>query len=164
MAQEPMTHDADLPYGCIHGLLGLVIGGVTSIMLIGVDPFGVVSFRLPQGADSDEVAAAFAQWKSSIGVIIGQFSMTLIPLLASGLCGVFAHKYMPMSIPAALLRMVGVASLLLVVSWVGSWAIERALSTGESSDIRTPVAMLAFEAFCVSLAAPLSSVVVRRSR
>ena len=80
----------------------------------------------------------------------------------SGLFGVFAHESLPASNPATLLRMVGVASFLLVVSVGGLWAIEHALSTGESSDILTPLAELAFGALCISLAAPLSSAVTHR--
>jgi hypothetical protein len=139
------------------------VGGIaTSLALVGADPFGVVCFPVPQGADAQQVASAFAQWESSIGVIVGQGAMNLIPLLVTGFCGVFIHNRLPASIPVALLRIVGVASLLLVVSWVGSWTIDRALSTGESSDIQTPLAMLAFEALCFSLAAPLTAAVIRR--
>jgi hypothetical protein len=47
-----------------------------------------------------------------------------------------------------------------MVSWFGSGAIDRALSTGESSAILTPLAMLGFGAFCISLAAPLSSTAI----
>ena len=52
--------------------------------------------------------------------------------------------------------------MLLVVLRLGSHAIERALSTGESSDYVPVLAALAFDAICVSLAAPLSSAVIRR--
>jgi hypothetical protein len=58
--------------------------------------------------------------------------------------------------------MIGVASLLLLVSTVGSRAIDYALRTGESSDIQTPLAMLAFDALCISLTAPLPSIVTHR--
>jgi hypothetical protein len=150
------------PVGCIQASLGLVIGGLAGLVLMGADPFGVLSFPLPPGADARQVATAFARWNSSTGVIIGRCATAWMPLLVSGLCGVFAHRSLPASIPAALLRMVGVSSLLLLVSQVGSWAIDRTLSTGESSDVRTPLAMLAFEALCLSLAAPLSSAVTRR--
>ncbi len=132
------------------------------MVFFGYDPFGVVSFRMPEGADPAQAAAEFARWQGRIDVIIGRLVMTLVPLMVSGICGVFVHCFLPASVPAALVRMAGVALLLLVVSTVGSRAIERALSTGESSDIGTPVAMLAFDSLCLAMSAPLSSVVTRR--
>jgi hypothetical protein len=141
-----------------------VIGGLAGFVLMGADPFGVLYFPLPQGADARQIAAAYARWNSSIGAIIGRCATAWIPLLVSGLCGVFAHTSLPASIPAALLRVVVVSSLLLLVSRVGSWAIDRTLSTGESSDVGTPLAMLAFEAVCLALAAALSSAVTHRRR
>lgn len=154
-----------LPMRCGQAALGLMLGGVTAVTLIQTDPFGVTVFALPQGVDFAQQQAAYVQWKCSTRVIIGSSAMTFIPLLVSGACGLFAHSPLPSSIPAALLRMIGVASLLLLVSTVGSRAIDYALSTGESSDIQTPLALLAFEALCVSLAAPLSSAVTHcRSR
>ena len=41
--------------------------------------------------------------------------MAWVPLMVSGLCGVFTHPSLPASIPAALLRTVAVASLLSLV-------------------------------------------------
>jgi hypothetical protein len=138
-----------------------LLGGIVSLALAGNDPFGVVAFPIPEGASPAQVAAEFARWQGSIGVIIGGLAMSLIPLLASGVCGVFIHPSPPASIPVALLRMTGITLLLLAASAVGSRLIDLALSTGESSDIQTPLAMLAFEALCISLAAPLSSAVIR---
>ena len=88
--------------------------------------------------------------------------MAWVPLMVSGLCGVFAHPSLPASIPGALLRTVAVASLLSLVLWVGEPVVERALGTGGSSDIQGGVAGLAFAALCISLSAPLSSTVTRR--
>ena len=157
-------HDAldPLLFAPIQGFVGLVLGILTTVMLIEADPFGVVSFRLPEGADGAQAIAAFLRWKSSPRVIIGDFTMTLVPLLVSGACGVWVYTSRPASVPVALLRMSGVVFLLALVSWFGSSAIERALSTGESSDLQTPFAMLAFSALCIALAAPLSSVVTPR--
>lgn len=148
--------------GCLQAFLALIVGGTTYSVLSFTDPFGVCSFLIPQGSDGEQIASAYARWKSSPGVIIGQSAMNLIPLLVSGLCGVFIHNRTPDSIPVALLRMVGVASMLFVASWVGSWAINRALSTGESSDILTPLAVLGFEFSCMAVAAPLTATVIRR--
>jgi membrane protein YqaA with SNARE-associated domain len=161
-SSDSPSHSDLSPIWPVQAILGLILGGVVSFWLIVADPFRVVSFTLPQGVDSAVVAAAYDEWKSSGRVIIGSLAMTFIPLLVSGVCGVFTHRSLPSSISVALLRMTGVASLLLLVSTVGSRVIDHALSTGESSDIQTPVAMLAFEAFCVSLTAPLSSMVTRR--
>jgi hypothetical protein len=149
-------------WGCGQAILGLILGGATAITLILADPFDVTAFTEPQGGDFAQRQTAYDQWKRSPRVIIGSSAMTLIPLLVSGACGIFAHRFFPSSIAAALLRMTGIASLLLLVSTAGSRAIDCALSTGESSDIRTPLAMLAFEALCISLAAPLSSIMTRR--
>ena len=143
--------------GCLQGVLGLVVGGAIALELIGRDPFGVVSVAEPVGR-----AADIARGNGGLGVSLGLFAMTWIPLMVSGLCGVFVHKSLPASIPTALLRMTGIASILLMVSEVGSRLIDHALSTGESSDMGTPLAMLAFEALCILLAAPLSSMVTRR--
>ena len=131
-------------------------------MLVRADPFEVAAFALPQGLDDARQQAAYDHWKSSGRVVAGSFAMTLIPLLVSGLSGAFAHRSLPSSVPAALLRVMGVASSLLLGSTVGARAIDRALSTGESSDIQTPLAMLAIEALCIALAAPLSSMAIRR--
>lgn len=151
-----------LPMGCAQATLGLILGGATALALILADPFKVTAFTEPQGVDFAHRQAAYSQWKSSARTVIGSSAVALIPLLVSGMCGVFAHRAFPSSILAALLRMAGVASLLFLVSTVGSRVIDYSLSTGESSDIRTPFAMLAFEALCISLAAPLSSIVTYR--
>lgn len=150
------------PVGCVQAVLGLIFGVIASGTLIVADPFGVVTVPEPQGVDAARQAAAFEQWKSSSRVIIGSLAMTMIPLLVSGICGVFVHRSLPSSIPAALPRMLGIVALLVPASEVGSRAIERALSTGESSDILTPLAIMAFQALCISLAAPLSSSAIRR--
>ena len=121
-----------------------------------------MAFCLPQGVDAYQAAAAYEEWNSSTLVNIGAFVMMLAPLLVSGFCGVFVHDSLPASVPAALLRMAGVVLILVVVFRGGSWAIVRTLSTGESSDILPGIAMIAFFALCISLAAPLSSVVTRR--
>lgn len=142
--------------------MGLVLGILTTGVLIGWDPFGAVSFRLPEGVDGEAAMAAFLRWKNSPRVILGDFMMALVPLLVSGACGVWISTSRPASVPVALLRMTGVCSVLALVSWFGSSAIERALSTGESSDMGAPLAALAFIAVCIALAAPLSSVVTPR--
>jgi membrane protein YqaA with SNARE-associated domain len=154
--------DSHVLIGRAQASLGLLIGGLTAFVLMGIDPFEVMAFPLPQGVDIAEQNAAFERWRSSPGVILGQLAMAWIPLLLSGLCGVFAHPSLPASIPAALSRMVGVASLLTVVQWVGTPMVERGLGTGQSSDIQGGLAGLAFAALCISLSAPLSSAVTRR--
>jgi hypothetical protein len=134
------------------------------MVLFTADPLSVTSFVIPQGVDGSQAMADFVRWKSSIRVVIGQLTMTWIPFLVSGACGIWTQESLPASIPAALRRMMGVASLLAMVSWFGSGAIDRALSTGESSDILTPLVMLVFDGLCISLAAPLSSAVIPPAR
>ena len=159
---SPRNATAPIALVCTQGFLGLVLGAATAMVLFAADPLSVTSFRIPQGADGAQVMFDFVRWKSSIRVVIGELTMTWIPFLVSGACGIWTHKFHPASIPSALRRMIGVASLFAMVSWFGSGAIDRAPSTGESSDILTPLAMLAFGALCISLAAPLSSSVIRR--
>jgi hypothetical protein len=162
LSERPSEALLVISFGPLQANLGLMIGGLTEFVLMGIDPFGVTVFEFPQGVDTAEQNAALYRWKSSIGFILGQLVMAWIPLLVSGLCGVFVHPSRPASIPAALLRVVAVASLLLAVLWSGMPVVERSLGTGQSSDIQGDLARLAFAAVCVSLAAPLSSVVTRR--
>jgi hypothetical protein len=159
---NPLDLINPIAVSCAQGFLGLLLGGAASLILTLADPFGITTFTEPQGADIAQRAAAFAQWKNSIGVIIGGLTMTLVPLLVSGTCGVFVHKSRPISIPAALFRMVGVVFLLLPVSWFGLQAIDRWLWPDDSSSVRAGVVGLAFQALCISLAAPLSSAFTRR--
>ena len=84
------------------------------------------ALELPQGLDHAGLQAAYDRWRNSLGVILGQLVMAWVPLMVSGLCGVFASPFLPASIPAALLRTVAVASLLSMVLWVGGPVVERA--------------------------------------
>lgn len=162
LSSSPVSTSTDDPInpiasGCLQGVLGLVFGGAVALELIGRDPFGVVSVSEPVGQ-----AADIARGNGGIGVNLALLAITWIPLVVSGLCGVFAQTSLPASVPIALLRMTGITSLLLVISELGSRVIDHALSTGESSDMGTPLAMLAFQALCILLAALLSSMATRR--
>src|SRR5690348_7807416 len=93
MAEGPADQGpGQIPFGFIRGVAGRVLGGATCLVLSEVDPFGVVSFTEPQGADLAERTAALARWKSGVGVLLGELAMALLPLLVSGLSGVFAHR------------------------------------------------------------------------
>jgi|GEM_PF-6952522 len=145
-----------------QAVLGLVLGGSTAFWLHSADPLKVMDFPLPLGADFAQYQAAYDHWKWSARVIIGQAVMTFIPILVSGTVGIFAYRSLPSSIPAALLRMIGVTSFLSLISTVGLPIIDYALSTGESSDIQTPLTMLAFVLLCITLASPLTSAIIHR--
>jgi hypothetical protein len=159
-----------MPFWCLQGVLGLMFAGIT--LLIAFE-LGFVTVAVPlspaidstQRAADVEDAAAAEPPDTSAGVIVAAFELfatTFGPFLASGLCGVFAHRSLPASIPTALLRTGGLALLLSMVAVGGIYAIDGALSTGQSSDILAPLTGLTFCALCISLAAPLSSAVTRR--
>jgi hypothetical protein len=148
--------------GCLLAILGLVVGVATYFYVLDYTPMEAKAFRIPQGVDDEQVAIALAKWKRSCTVVLWQVASILAPLLASSLCGLILHISLPASIPSALLRTVGVTLSLAAVSYLGVWIIDRTLSTGESSDLGTPLIMMAFQALCFALAAPLTSRVIRR--
>src|SRR5207253_1901524 len=87
-----------------------------------------------------------------------------LPLLASCAAGVISSRVF--SRPAATTRgwmaLIATIAALLALEIEGSNAISRWLDSGESSDFTGPAAALAFVAFCIALAAPLSAKVFER--
>jgi hypothetical protein len=153
---ETVTEDA-LGCGCIQALLGLLAGGVTWFLLIGIEPSWVNAFEFQQGVNPADQQAAFERWNNSLCVNLARLVEAWLPIWVSGLCGVFAHWSRPVSLPVALLRMLGLTLMLAVVTWAGMPIAERALGTGGSSDLQGPFAALLLAALCLALAAPLSS-------
>ena len=48
---RPIRMAAVEPFGCLQAFLGLALAGLTAFVLLGIDPFGVTAFELPQGLD-----------------------------------------------------------------------------------------------------------------
>jgi hypothetical protein len=148
-----------------QAFLGLAFGGITAVVVYATDPLGVTVgawMKEMEGSDPTKRIVSFDQWSNSTGILLGQLAMAWIPLLVSGLCGVFAHRSLPASALPALLRMTGITSVLLLVKFYGAPVVEQAFETGHSSDFQGAIAFFVFAALCISLAAPLSSAVTRR--